>query len=388
MTLSAEVGEAGPLADDLDRYRNELRAWLRAPELDPWRNASYVEEELEEFAHRQGLTQRLYDAGWSRYGYPPEAGGLGGDARYMGVLHDELAAADLPIPPQVELLITLGPVTAALAPHLAARYLPAFLRGDEWWAQGFSEPEAGSDLASLRCRATRRDDSYVVSGQKLWTSHGYGATRLMCLVRTGTPESRHRGLSMILIDADSPGVTVRPVLLASGRAELAECFFDDVEVPADRLIGAEGEGWAVAMWLLQYERAVYAWERSAMHLARLRELVRLVGDTEEARRVLGGVYLDILTLRARSVTTVRRLARGETIGPESSVDKILLGTVEHSVLDAARTLLGPRMMFGDGNDMLRWRNEWWYSRATTIFGGSAEVQRGIVADHLLKLPKG
>jgi alkylation response protein AidB-like acyl-CoA dehydrogenase len=209
------------------------------------------------------------------------------------------------------------------------------------------------------------------------------------LVRTGTPESRHRGLSMILVDVGTPGVTVRPIKLASGRAELAECFFDDVRVPASRLIGAEGEGWAVAMYLLQYERALWAWLRAAVLLQRLRALTALVaggtGHDAGVDEVLGTVYLDLLSLRARSVETVRRLAAGQTVGPEASADKLLLGACEQSVYEAARSLLGSRFLFGD--DSRQWREEWWYSRTTTIYGGSAEVQRGIIADRVLKLPK-
>ena len=198
---------------------------------------------------------------------------------------------------------------------------------------------------------------------------------------------------MILVDVDAPGVTVRPIRLASGRAELAECFFDDVRVPADRLIGAEGEGWAVAMYLLQYERAAWAWLRAAVLLQRLRALVGLLSDGAApapaagaaVSEVLGTVYLDLLSLRARSVDTVRRLAAGQTVGPEASADKLLLGACEQSVYDAARSLLGPRFLFGDASR--QWREEWWYSRTTTVYGGSAEVQRGIIADRVLKLPK-
>jgi alkylation response protein AidB-like acyl-CoA dehydrogenase len=279
---------------------------------------------------------------------------------------------------------------ARFAPRLAAQYLPEFLSGDAWWGQGFSESEAGSDLAALRCRARRDGDEYVISGHKIWTSHGETASRIVMLVRTGTPESRHRGLSMILVDVDTPGVTVRPIKLASGRAELAECFFDDVRVPAGRLIGAEGEGWAVAMYLLQYERAVYAWLRASVLLQRARALTAFglpdgALSPPGADEVLGTVYLDLLSLRARSVDTVRRLAAGQTVGPEASADKLLLGMCEQSVYDAARTLLGPRFLFGEAGR--QWREDWWFSRTTTVYGGSAEVQRGIIADRVLKLPK-
>jgi alkylation response protein AidB-like acyl-CoA dehydrogenase len=193
---------------------------------------------------------------------------------------------------------------------------------------------------------------------------------------------------MVMVDADAPGVTVRPVLLASGRAELAECFFDDVLVTPDRLVGEEGQGWAVAMFLLQYERAVYAWQRASALMQRLSALAGQVAPSETAERVVGSVYLDLLALRARSVVTVRRLAAGQTVGPEASADKLLLGVAEQSVMNAARTLLGPTFAVGGSDEVSRWREEWWFSRTTTIYGGSAEVQRGIIADRVLQLPKG
>jgi hypothetical protein len=381
------------LVTDLHSYRAAVREFLASPAVDKWRG-TYLDDDPEEMRFTAGLMRVLYDTGLGRYGMPSSAGGLGGDVRHWAVLFDELARAGITPTGQHSLLVTLAYPLAKFAPRLAAAYLPEFLSGDGWWGQGFSETEAGSDLAALRCRATRQGDDYVISGHKVWTSHAETANRIFLLARTGTPESRHRGLSMILVDVNLPGVTVRPIKLASGRAELAECFFDDVHVPAGRLIGAEGEGWAVAMYLLQYERAAWAWLRAAVLMQRLRVLAGLLADGTASApaagaavsEVLGTVYLDLLSLRARSVDTVRRLAAGQTVGPEASADKLLLGACEQSVYDAARSLLGPRFLFGDASR--QWREEWWYSRTTTIYGGSAEVQRGIIADRVLNLPKG
>jgi alkylation response protein AidB-like acyl-CoA dehydrogenase len=383
-----------PLVTDLPAYRAAVREFVTSPAVDKWRGG-YIDDVAEEMRFSAGLLRVLYDAG-----LPSAVGGLGGDVRHWAVLFDELARAGITPTGQHSLLTTLAYPVARFAPRLAADYLPEFLSGDAWWGQGFSESEAGSDLAALRCRATRDGDEYVISGHKIWTSLAETATRIVMLVRTGTPESRHRGLSMILVDVDTPGVTVRPIRLASGRAELAECFFDDVRVPAGRLIGAEGEGWAVAMYLLQYERAVYAWLRASVLLQRVRALAGFgLADSASSSpsapptaapplggdEVLGTVYLDLLSLRARSVDTVRRLGAGQTVGPEASADKLLLGACEQSVYEAARTLLGPRFLFGEAGR--QWREDWWYSRTTTIYGGSAEVQRGIIADRVLKLPK-
>ncbi|MFJ8816395.1 acyl-CoA dehydrogenase family protein [Amycolatopsis thermoflava] len=386
MTRTATVS----LATDLDAYRISLRAYLgNGDALDRWRGKHHATTE-ERIAEHAALMAHLYEDGWNRYGWPAGAGGLGGDERHRGVLYDELSAAGLPVPDPQLMLETLGPPVVHFAPDLAARYLPEYLRGENWWGQGFSEPEAGSDLAGLRCRARRDGDHYVLSGQKLWTSHGATASRFVCLVRTGTTESRHRGLSMIMVDRDTPGVSVRPIALASGYRELAEVFFDDVVVPADRLIGAENQGWAVAMYLLQWERAMYAWQSAAVALRRFRELLGQVAGTplpDGAATRVGECYADIVALRARSVQTVRRLAAGETVGPEASVDKVLLATAEISLHDLARDLLGTGFVFGAGADTGDWRADWWFSRSATVLGGSAEVQRTILADHVLGLPK-
>ena len=377
----------GPYATDLAGYRKDLEAFLAEPGLDRWRGL-YIEDVAEEMAETGALLGELYASGFGRYGFPVAAGGLGGDVRHCAVLFDELSAAGLPATGQYSLLTTLGAPVVKFAPELAARYLPEFLAGKLWWGQCFSETEAGSDLAALRCRATPTAEGYRLSGHKIWTSHGATASRLVCLVRTGTQESRHRGLTMVMVDADAPGVTIRPISLASGRAELAECFFDDVLVTPDRLIGGDGEGWAVAMFLLQYERAVYAWQRASALMQRLRVLAHEVTSSERADQVIGSAYLDLIALRARSVETVRHLAAGHTVGPEASSDKLLLGAAEHSVMNAARTLLGPAFALNGNENVSRWREEWWFSRTTTIYGGAAEVQRGILADRILNLPKG
>lgn len=370
-------------------YRAGLRAFLaeRHATLDRWRTYhATVRETVGEHAHLAAL---LHDAGWSRYGWPESAGGLGGDERHRAVLYDELSAHGLPIPEQYLPLETLGPALLRFAPDMAARLLPAFVRGHEWWGQCFSEPEAGSDLASLRCRAELCGDDYHIRGQKVWTSHGATARRLVCLVRTGSAQSRHRGLSMLLVDVGVPGLTVRPIALANGREELAEIFFDDVVVPRSRLIGAEGQGWAVAMYLLQWERAMFAWQCSTIllrRLAALRDNVAAQADpAPDAPVRLAASYLDVIALRTRAARTVARLAARETVGPEASVDKILLATAEQSVYDAVRDLRATS--FALDGDLRQWRDEWWYSRSATILGGSAEVQRGILADRVLGLPK-
>jgi hypothetical protein len=336
----------------------------------------------------------LGQAGWSRRGWPTEAGGSGGTATLRAVLYDELTAAGYVIPEAFNILETIGPMLCTYAPDLAAVELPAFLAGDRLWCQGFSEPDAGSDLASLRARAVEGGDTFRVNGQKTWVSFGHLAQACGLLVRTGPPDSRHKGLSILWVDMSLPGVTVRPIRAASGRNEFAEIFFDDVIVPSSCLVGGLHQGWAVAMHLLQFERGMYGWVRQAVMHRWLEEAIEATGGGLEtspgsaAAARVGDAYLAALSLRSKCRQTVLRLAEGEFLGPEISVDKLLLSAGEQTVLDAARALTWPAFELDDSQAAQRWRADWFFTRAASIYGGSAEVQRDIVAEHLLGLPRG
>jgi acyl-CoA dehydrogenase len=396
---SAVAGRRREYVSDLALYRQDFRRYLSDLDAaEDWRNAFFSSAE-DGLAHDARVMARLHEAGWNRFGWPEQAAGLGGNEIHRAVYYEELGHAMLPIPAQQWSLEVLGPTMLKFAPRLAEEYLPAYLRGSEWWAQGFSEPESGSDLASLRTRAV--DDGaggYVINGNKIWTSQGPTATRLLVLARTGTPESRHRGLTMFMVDADLPGVTVRPIALASGRRELAEVFFDDVRVPRDRVVGDVDGGWAVTMHLMQFERGMYGYavlNKVLTELGRLRADMATRGSCAASRERFARVYIDVVAAQARTATTVRKLAQGDTVGPDSSVDKLLFGKAEKAVNDLILDVQREWMIAGvrDGrvsasrDELDTARAEWWYSRAATIMGGTAEVQRGIIADHLLGLPK-
>ncbi|MCW2496713.1 acyl-CoA dehydrogenase family protein [Jatrophihabitans sp.] len=374
----------------LEEYRVELRDWLSSDPAALRDLRGWAELEHERYvALGQELSAITWERGFKRFGWPVEVGGLGGGPRYRAVYYDELCAAGLFVPEGDFSGEVLGPAVIRYAPALAAEYGAAMLSGRELWGQGFSEPEAGSDLAALRTRATPTEGGYLVNGQKVWTSNGHLADRLFTLVRTGPADSRHRGISVLFIDADSPGVLRRPLEFASGAHEMCETFFDDVTVPTARRIGAENEGWAIAMFLLQFERAMYSAQRQAWLLARLRELaaqLRRTGQSGDpaAADVLGRAWLAVSLLRTKSAQTVARLDAGETVGPAASADKVLLAAAEQGVLDAARELLGAGFDALDEN--ASWRAQWWYSRASSIYGGSAEIQRTILADRVLGLP--
>jgi alkylation response protein AidB-like acyl-CoA dehydrogenase len=313
-------------------------------------------------------------------------GGLGGGPLHRAVLYDEINRAGLITPESDYALEVVADAVYQFAPNLAVKLLPALLDGREVWSQGFSESEAGSDLAALRTRAIRDGDHYIVNGQKMWTSNGQLSDRILTLVRTGSADSRHHGITALLIDSRSPGLTINPLTFANGCEELAECFFSDVRVPSARRIGNENEGWAVTMHLLQFERGMYAWMRQAWLLSRLRQLAASISvvDTAAADSI-GHAYQAIMLLRSQSATTIQRLDAGLPVGADASTDKILLAAAEQMVFDAARELLAADFELAD--TAAPWREQWWYARAATIYGGSAEIQRSILADRVLGLPK-
>ena len=330
----------------------------------------------------------LHDAGWTRLGWPVEVGGLGGSPLQRAAVYDELAAAGYVVPEILSALEIIGPMLLRYAPALAATCLPPALRAEERWCQGFSEPDAGSDLASLRTRAVQDGAGFRLTGQKMWSSFGHVARWCCLLARTGAPDSGHRGLTMFWVDLGAPGVSVRPTPCATGRAETAEIFLDDVLVPADHVIGELGRGWEVVMYLLQFERGAYAWMRQAELHTELLRLLPFGGGRPEDAVGVGEAYLALFALRSQAHATMHRLFAGADLGPEISVDKILLATTEQRVADLARELLFPALELDDGELASTWRRLWAYSRITTIYGGAIEVQRDLVAERLLGLPRG
>jgi len=327
-----------------------------------------------------------YDAGFTRMGWPQRVGGLGGSTLLRAYLGEALTARCLVEPGIYSMPEVLAPTMIDYAPaELAAGMVPRLLRGDEIWCQGFSEPGTGSNLASLTCRATRADDGWLVNGQKVWTSLAQYAQRCVLLTRTGTPESARRGITAFFIDMDSPGITVRPIETMHGSPEFCEVFYDDVFVPADRILGEVDGGWSVAMDLLPYERSTALWHRAAYLQERLGRLVATAPEGSLDPSALGDTTEALWAFRARSRATLRRLAAGEELGPETSVDKVLLAAAEQAVFDLVAEGFGPEVVLGDDPASERWRAEFLYSRAATIYGGSAEIQRNIIARRLLGL---
>jgi len=368
---------------DPAEFRAALRAWLDENDLTPPPGDDSLDAHQ---AQHLRVLKALYDADWMRYGWPESAGGLGGPEILRAVVGEEIVGRGIDHPGPYSMLEVLTPTLIDYArPELAAQMVPRLLSGQESWCQGFSEPGSGSDLASLTTRAVHTGDQWIINGQKVWTSFAQYATRCVLLARTGDADTpNHEAISAFFVDLDTPGVTVRPLQTMHDVDEFCEVYFDDVAVPAERMLGNPGDGWRLAMDLLPYERSTCFWQRIAYLYSRFDALiaeVRGLGTASDSD--LGDAYLALHTLRCRSRATQLRFADGQKLGPETSIDKVLLAGAEQTLYDTVRDLLPGAVEL----DNSAWRTEYLYSRAASIYGGTAEVQRNIIARRLLDLGK-
>lgn len=369
---------------NVEEFRSGLRAWLDEHDLTPGPDHS-LQGHMQQFAR---VSRALYDADWMRYGWPVEVGGLGGPALLRAIVGEEVVGRRLAEPGPYSMLEVLTPTMIDYAPpELAAEMVPRLLRGEEQWCQGFSEPGSGSDLASLTTRAVQDGDNWIVNGQKVWTSYAQFSTRCVLLTRTAPGQPNHEGITAFFVDLDSPGITIRPLRTMHGVDEFCEVYYDDVVIPASRMLGKPGDGWRLAMDLLPYERSSCFWQRIAYLYARFDELIKETADIPtfdgHDEYELGAAYLGLHTLRCRSRITQHRLRDGARLGPDTSVDKVLLAGAEQRLYDTVRDLLPGTLELQD----VPWRSEYLYSRAATIYGGTAEIQRNIIARRLLDLGK-
>ena len=373
---------------DLNEYRPGLDAWLdaNAGQLAPGEpSRAPLDDEVHQLSR---VKKALWESGWGRWGWPETAGGLGGSVVLRAYLGEALITRRLVAPNAYSMAEFLAPtVINFAADELITRFVPPLLRGDVLWCQGFSEPDTGSNLASLQCRASRSGDNWVVNGQKVWTSYAQFAEHGVLLARTGGPDSRHEGISAFFIDMDWPGITVRPLRTMDGIEEFCEVFYEDVEIPGERMLGREGQGWELAMSLLPLERSTSLWHRGAYVRRELAHFVETVPDDLVTPAALGQVVQQLFTLRARSRATQYRAGAGDVLGAETSVDKLLLVEAEQAVFDLVLDGMADGVVLGDDREAQRWRSEFIYSRACSIYGGSVEIQRNILAQRVLGLGK-
>jgi alkylation response protein AidB-like acyl-CoA dehydrogenase len=376
-------------------FAAEVRAWLRE-HLEPPPLFDSLDEEVEWGRRWQATLARDR---WVGIHWPVEYGGRGASPVQVAILNMEYARARAPQPVNRVGVNNVGPTLLAFGTdEQKRRWLPAILDASELWCQLFSEPGAGSDLASLATRATPVEGGWLVSGQKVWTSYAQWSRWGICLARTDPDAPPHRGISYLIVDLDSPGVDVRPLVQLTGEAEFNEVFLDEVYVPGDQLVGGLHQGWMVASTTLSHERGtVFAFKEQVVHEAYLDELYRLAADQGVLDRVevadgLAQSFVDLRVLRLHNWRTLSRLARGTEPGPETSWVKLAWSDMTQRLSSHAVELCGEASPLWRGAHDLpgdgKWQRQWLWSGAASIAGGTSEVQKNIVSERILGLPRG
>ena len=370
-----------------DAFRAEVRAWLSAN----------VPKEIgspgtaDGFAQHREWERRLSDAGYGGIKWPVEYGGRGADVVTQAIFEEEYLAAGGP-----ERVTLLG--QKLMAPTLMAhgsdeqkqRWLPRILSAEDIWSQGFSEPGAGSDLAAICTKGERSGDDLVLNGQKIWTSYGAFADWIFVLCRTDPNAERHNGITFIAVEMSTDGVEARPIVQLDGHAGFAEVFFTDARVPASNVVGDVNDGWRVAMTTLGAERD--SPPRSATrYLKDLRTLVDIceqsgIADDAAVGDELAKLYVEAKCYAIATDRVVSRIASGEDVGPDASVMKLQWSELERRMYETGLDLLGPRAAALDEAGADFWHN-YWYARAATIYAGTSEIQRNIVSERILGLPR-
>lgn len=366
------------LADSAEQaaFRSRLREWLEAEA--PAKGAQTWEG-------RVAWQRKLAEAGWLGLNWPKEHGGQGASLAEQQIYNQEMSRAGAPdLANGIGLMIAGPALIAAGSPEQQSRYLPPILSADEIWCQGFSEPNAGSDLAGLQTKAVSDGDHYVVTGQKIWSSNSRHASLCLLLARTDPEAPRHKGISAMVVDLTSPGVTVKPLAQITGDEEFGEIFFDGVRTPKANLVGAENEGWIVAMKTFTRERANIAMSlssRLSRQVARLVEEARGRADDADIRRRVAQAWVDAETLRL----TCERLGE-QLYGFHSSLIKIAWAETNQKLQELGLSLLGPdAALLPPGEET--WQFGYMRSRGNSIEGGTSEILRTIVAERVLGLPR-
>ncbi len=381
-----------------EAFRSSLRSWLG--ENLPWEYGKGLpprfDDLAEEVAFGRQWQAKLAAAQWVGVTWPQEYGGRGAGPVEHFIVQEELARARAP-----ELVGRIGVNLAGptLMAHGSAdqqgRWLPRILTAADLWCQLFSEPGAGSDLASVATLATPTDGGWLLNGQKVWTSYAQFADWGICLARTDPSAPKHKGISYLVVDMHAPGVEVRPLRQMTDESEFNEVFFTDVFVPRDQLVGPENEGWRVANSTLSHERGTNP-RQLVIHIQLLEELLALADRTgafDDVRlsRRLADAYAEVRLFQLHNLRSVSRLARGEAPGPEGSALKLYWSEMSKRFHSTAMAVLGPAAPLWKGAEANpaggSWQRSWLYYQASSIFAGTNEIQRTVIGERVLGLPR-
>jgi alkylation response protein AidB-like acyl-CoA dehydrogenase len=365
-------------------FRDAVRGWLEAnhPGREP-------DGDQDSFEFRRAWQRALNERGWAGLSWPTEYGGAGATLVEQAIFYEEIARAGAPQMANTLGLAMGGPtVIAHGTEEQKQRFLPPILSADEIWCQGFSEPESGSDLASLKTRAVRDGDEWVVTGQKVWTTYAHQAKWCMLVARTDPDVPKHRGLTYFLLDMEQDGVEVRPLVQITGEAEFNELFFEEARIPDENIVGGESNGWPVAITTLMHERAGLAFALQVdVHIA-LRELQQEIRDAGLAddpviRQRFAQLFVEAQVLRLNAYRGLTGIMHRGSPGPEGSLGKWHWAEVNQGLTELATDVLGPRARLGEG----LWVHRFLRSRANSIEGGTTEILKNIVAERVLGLPR-
>ena len=366
-------------------FRDELRAWFAANDPGP----EPVHAEDLQFAWRRDFQRRLYDGGWAAPHWPVQYGGRGATLTESAIYFEELGRARAPLPANVLGLLLGGPTLMSWGTdEQKDRFLGPILSGEEIWCQGFSEPEAGSDLAALKSRAVRDGDDWVVTGQKVWTSGAQHAKWCMLVARTDAEAAKHKGLTYFLMDMEQDAVQVRPLRQITGESEFNELFIEGARIPGDHVIGGVGNGWKVALTTLMNERAGLAFFLQVRLRRLLDDLIEeaaargLLDDDVVADR-LGDLHVRTELLRLTAYRGLTAIEKYGQPGPEGSLTKWMWSDANQRLAQLAADVLGPEALVAGS----RWGYELLRARGNSIEGGTTEILKNIVAERVLGLPR-
>jgi alkylation response protein AidB-like acyl-CoA dehydrogenase len=381
------------------QFRDELRAWLTANVPKNWDERR--EDSLEvRFEYLRSWQRKLYDAGWAGISWPKEYGGRGASLMQQVIFWQEMALAGAP--PMANVLGLIGPTIIAFGTESQKnRYLRKILSAEEIWCQGFSEPNAGSDLANLQTEARLDGRDYVVNGQKVWISYGWAGDWCELVVRTDPGAPKHKGLTVLLVDMNSPGVEVRPLRQMTGETEFNELFFRDVRVPVENVVGKLNQGWDVAIGTLMHERGTFGAGLQIIYRRNMDRLINLARTLQKngrpatqdplTRQKLAQCYAEIEIMRLNQMRAFSRINATGVPGPEGSIQKIFWSELNQRFQQIAQELLGP---YGQLNaedrhaiDKGIWSYGYLRARGNTIEAGTSEIQRNIIGHFVLGLPR-
>jgi alkylation response protein AidB-like acyl-CoA dehydrogenase len=387
-------------------FRDQVRGWLRKNLPAEWTSRLVTGPDVprpEAFGFLRQWQQRLYEAGFIGLTWPKEYGGRGLTFMEELILHEEMALAKAPPILNILGIGMAGPTIIVYGTEeQKKRYLSKILSCEEIWCQGYSEPNAGSDLASLQTRAVRDGEEFVVNGQKVWTSLAHQADWMMLLARTDPEAPKHKGITYFLLDMHAPGITVRPLRQLTGDAEFNEVFFENARVPAANILGGLNNGWQVGLTTLMYERLALGFGLQVRMRIALDALVELARRTKRnggtaaqdpiVRQRLAQLWIDTEVFKYTGARAITRLLKGELPGPEASTGKIWWCETHQRLQEVAMEIQGPYHQLTKGSEWAIehgiWQHTFLRSCANSIEGGTTEIQRNIIGERVLGLPKG